>query len=445
MARALTAGMLTAIATGIVKPIFLYEAEFASGTVNLFTGHGTLNWDSKTWTGDEGLMRIESAVETSDLAALNFTVSLNGQVSSLLSLALGQVRRGKPGSVWLGLMGREVVESGTAQAGAASTLTLRAAASAVDDVFNGKYARLVSGPGSVQERTITGYVGATKVATVSPRWRTNKILHSEALDNVAWLQDNATVDANVATDPDGGLGMDRIVAGAVATRAGIYQNASVVQNETYTSTAYLKKDNTRYVMVTDRNDPVWHTVTVDLDTGVITNTFNASGVIEDIGGGIYRVSCIWSRVNASGTGGVNVYLSTISNPQSPPAMSGAGTEAVFAWGLQMEHASTPGDYIKTEAAAITLPDATTDYEVIDENGIIPDPFLCFKGRADKPAIVPDPNSCVVGVAYESRLIDAARRRERRYTKEDQSLDFPNDLGFDQVPSLQDTVLTFGRR
>jgi len=186
MARALTAGMLTAIATGIVKPIFLYEAEFASGTVNLFTGHGTLSWDSKSWTGDEGLMRIESAVETSDLAALNFTVSLNGQVSSLLSLALGQVRRGKPGSVWLGLL-------------------------------------------------------------------------------------------------------------------------------------------------------------------------DAAGAV------------------------------------------------------------------------------------------IADPFLCFKGRADKPSIVPDPNSCVVGVAYESRLIDAARRRERRYTPEDQALDFPADKGFDQVAALQDTVLVFGRR
>jgi hypothetical protein len=186
MARALTAGMLAAIATGAVKPLFLYEGEFSGGTVRLFTGYGTLSWNGHTWTGDEGLMRIDSAVETSDLSAVNFTVSLNGQVSSLLSVALGQVRRGKPGSVWLGLL-------------------------------------------------------------------------------------------------------------------------------------------------------------------------DASGAL------------------------------------------------------------------------------------------IADPFLCFKGRADKPSIVPDPESCVVGVAYESRLIDAARRRERRYTPEDQAIDYPSDRGFDQVAALQDTVLTWGRR
>lgn len=186
MARALTAAMLAQIATGVVRPLFLYEGEFSGGTVRLFTGSGTLTWNAQTWTGDEGLMRIDSIGEASDLSAVNFTVSLNGQVSALLAIALGQVRRGKPGSVWLGLL-------------------------------------------------------------------------------------------------------------------------------------------------------------------------DSSGAL------------------------------------------------------------------------------------------VVDPFLCFRGRADKPQIVPDPSQCVVGVAYESRLIDAARRRERRYTPEDQAIDYPADLGFNQVAALQDTVLTWGRR
>jgi hypothetical protein len=185
MARALTADMLTAIATGAVKPVFLYEGEFSSGTVRLFTGYGTISWDGNTWTGDNGLMRINAISEAGDLSAVNFTVSLNGQVQSLLSIALGQVRRGKPGSVWLGLL-------------------------------------------------------------------------------------------------------------------------------------------------------------------------DAAGAL------------------------------------------------------------------------------------------IPDPFRCFKGRADKPDIVPDPSSCVIGVAYESRLIDAARRRERRYTPDDQAIDEPGDRGFDFVAQLQDSRISWGR-
>lgn len=186
MARALTAAMLAAMATGHVKPLILYEGEFSGGTVRLFTGYGTIVWNGNTFTGSGQMLNITAIQEVTELQAVNFTVSLNGQLSSLLAIALGQVRRGKPGSVWLGLL---------------------------DD------------------------------------------------------------------------------AGA----------------------------------------------------------------------------------------------------------------------------------------------------------LIADPFLCFKGRADRPDIVPDPENAVIAVAYESRLIDAARRRERRYTSEDQQIDYPGDLGFDYVPSLQDTQFTWGRR
>lgn len=186
MARALTSAMLAAIATGNLKPLIMYEGEFVGGWVRLFSGYGELVWDGKTFTGDAEMMQISDIQEVSELQAVNFTVSLNGEMPAVIAAALSQVRRGKPGSVWLGLL-----------------------------------------------------------------------------------------------DDSGAL----------------------------------------YV----------------------------------------------------------------------------------------------------------------------------DPFLCFKGRADKPNIVPDPTHAVVSVAYESRLIDATRRRERRYTSEDQQIDYPGDLGFEYVPSLQDTVFTWGRR
>lgn len=186
MARALTAAMLAEMAAGTLRPLFFYQGEFSGGTVRLFTGYGTLVWNGETWTGDETMMRFSAVSEAGDLGAVNFTVGLNGQVSSLLSLALSEVRRGKTGSVWLGL------------------------------------------------------------------------------------------------------------------------------------------------------------------------------------------------VNSSNT-------------------------------------------------------------------LIADPFLCFRGRADKPVIDPNPAEAMVAVAYESRLIDFSRRRERRYTDEDQKIDYPADRGFEYVVSLQDTVIRFGRR
>lgn len=61
-------------------------------------------------------------------------------------------------------------DSGNAQAGGASTITLRAAASSVDSAYVGMTVRVTGGTGSGQEGKITAYVGATRVATVKTAW-----------------------------------------------------------------------------------------------------------------------------------------------------------------------------------------------------------------------------------------------------------------------------------
>jgi hypothetical protein len=66
-----------------------------------------------------------------------------------------------------------VLRSGTAQAGAAATMTLDASASAVDGAYVGCWLRCSNNtPAGVQGDVspIIGYVGATKVATVADNW-----------------------------------------------------------------------------------------------------------------------------------------------------------------------------------------------------------------------------------------------------------------------------------
>lgn len=69
--------------------------------------------------------------------------------------------------------GLQPIRSNTAQAGAAGTITLDASASATDNFYNNCLIYLTGGTGVGQSRFITGYVGATKVATVSSNWKTN--------------------------------------------------------------------------------------------------------------------------------------------------------------------------------------------------------------------------------------------------------------------------------
>lgn len=62
--------------------------------------------------------------------------------------------------------------SNTAQAGGASTITLDTGAVATNDIYNGATIDITGGTGSGQQRVISDYVGATKVATVSEAWDT---------------------------------------------------------------------------------------------------------------------------------------------------------------------------------------------------------------------------------------------------------------------------------
>jgi hypothetical protein len=78
------------------------------------------------------------------------------------------------GHVTSGSFGEQfyAIRSNTAQAGAATTITLDASASAVDDFYNNTIIVVTGGTGAGQSRIISDYVGATKVATV-PTWATN--------------------------------------------------------------------------------------------------------------------------------------------------------------------------------------------------------------------------------------------------------------------------------
>lgn len=96
------------------------------------------------------------------------------------------------------------IETGTAQAGAVSTITLAVAASAVDDFHNNDSIRIVSGTGIGQHRFISDYVGATRVAIVSVPWSVvpNAISVYETYDsaNPEYLQTIYLFGKNTATE-----------------------------------------------------------------------------------------------------------------------------------------------------------------------------------------------------------------------------------------------------
>lgn len=68
---------------------------------------------------------------------------------------------------------RSTLDSGTAQAGAANSVTLQSTASAVDNIYRGAKLAIIGGTGAGQDRIITGYTGSSKVAAIARAWATN--------------------------------------------------------------------------------------------------------------------------------------------------------------------------------------------------------------------------------------------------------------------------------
>jgi hypothetical protein len=117
--------------------------------------------------------------------------------------------------------GHQTARSNTAHAGAAGSITLDASASAVDSFYTDAYVYLTGGTGVGQCRLISGYTGATKVATVTPNWATNPdntstfaILPFGRVDVGFWL--GSVVNALQSGRVDSYLGA---VAAAVITSA----------------------------------------------------------------------------------------------------------------------------------------------------------------------------------------------------------------------------------
>jgi hypothetical protein len=82
----------------------------------------------------------------------------------------------------------------------------------------------------------------------------------------------------------------------------------------------------------------------------------------------------------------------------------------------------------------------------EDGSIIDDPYLLFAGKLDSDETEDDGTTSTLTLNVESRLADLLRKREYRYTHQDQQALYPdaNDDGLKFVPALQNLGLKWGR-
>lgn len=79
---------------------------------------------------------------------------------------------------------------------------------------------------------------------------------------------------------------------------------------------------------------------------------------------------------------------------------------------------------------------------LSSGALIADPYP-WSGRMDVMSIEEGPDTAKISLTIESNLIELTRAKERRYTHEDQQIDFPGDLGLEYVAGIQEKPLNWG--
>jgi hypothetical protein len=84
------------------------------------------------------------------------------------------------------------------------------------------------------------------------------------------------------------------------------------------------------------------------------------------------------------------------------------------------------------------------FGALSSGAVVADPYIVFSGRMDVMTIDDGGDTSDITVTAESRLIDLDRARNRRYTTEDQKIDYPSDRGLEFIADLQDKQIIWGR-
>lgn len=92
----------------------------------------------------------------------------------------------------------EASDSGVAQAATSTSITLRAAANATNDYYNGQAVEIVRGTGAGQFRAIADYTGTSKIATIARAWVTNP--DSTSVYKVSLIGCRTTIDGYLEVD-----------------------------------------------------------------------------------------------------------------------------------------------------------------------------------------------------------------------------------------------------
>lgn len=287
------AGQTVTAAAGVTFPASVASpTNITAGTITTVT-----NLTNAPTAGDL-TATMKASVTTAATAATPTAAAVTGAVGSVTGNVGGSVV-GSVGSVTAGVtvatnndktgyaltaLESLITHSGTAQAGGSNSITLAAGASATDGLHVGNLIKIYGGTGAGQTRTISAYIGATKVATVGRAWAITPDSSStyavEAIQSPLLDSNLYVIASSVQGNVSGSVGsVTGNVGGSVASVVGLTASnldATVSSRSTYAGgavasvtagvTVTTNNDKTGYGLSAAAVQAVWDALTTALTT-----------------------------------------------------------------------------------------------------------------------------------------------------------------------------------
>lgn len=398
MSRALTPAMAAEIVKKTVAPVVLYKGEFDGGTIYLWSGIGPMTWGGNTYTGAGQVLSLSQIEETIEVRAVGVQLGLSGLPAAVVSLALSSARQGKRGWIYLGFVRED------------KYLWLPNVA--------GNFA---STPDSTALR-ITGDIDIRARVAASDYTPAAHLAICAKESNRYMLRISQTTGALILTWFDG---TSQISASSTANLANADGTEAIVKATLdvnngaggYTAMFYTSSDG-GFTWAPLGSPVIGGSPTSIGGHGanpLRVGTFDGSSLNFD--GKIY-----WVEIR-NGIDGTLVAKFDPTNDWITSALS-------------LTSGSTGEVYTISQSG---LPAAEIR---VDPPTLIVDPYQIFSGLLDVPVMEETGDAANVGLSYENRLVGLLTANDRRYTPEDQHVEFPGDTGFDYVAGLQDATIVW---
>jgi hypothetical protein len=102
--RDLPTPIVTAVTGNSFSPIILLDLTLSSGVAHVWSGIGSLAWNSNTYLGIGSLGSVGDISEGVEVRADGTTITLSGIDPTLLNDCLNDIQLGAPATIWFGVL-----------------------------------------------------------------------------------------------------------------------------------------------------------------------------------------------------------------------------------------------------------------------------------------------------------------------------------------------------